>query len=186
MANDVARAYSDAPSTSSVVVEFCKEVTRLKEFVANFQCRCTARGPQQETGRNVTSTCFATADSEWHVETRVCSDIRNVSLSCWCTGMTADTEDLRSLESIFKDKFEIATGIVGHDGESKNQIKVLNRFISVNDSGYSYEPDVRHSEMIVKKLGLQRSTTLRTPVSDMHRKSEVFLDHDAKMGEMQR
>ena len=38
-------------------------------------------GQQQEIGRHVTPTCVATADSEWLVATRACSDIRNVTLS---------------------------------------------------------------------------------------------------------
>ena len=62
MANDVARAYwSFAKKT---------EDPRMKECVENFQCRCTARGPQQETHRRVTPTYPATADSVWLVGTR--------------------------------------------------------------------------------------------------------------------
>ena len=48
---------------------------------------------------------------------------------------TGDIEDLRWLESMIKEKFANTTDIIGHDGESKKHIKVLNRFISVNDSG---------------------------------------------------
>ena len=58
------------------------------------------------------------------------------------------------------------------------QIKVLNRFISVKDSGYTYEPDARHAGMIVKELWWQGAKTLSTRVSDMHHKSEVLLDHE--------
>ena len=51
------------------------------------------------------------------------------------------------LESTLKEKIEITTDIVGHEKESKKQIKVLSRFTSVKEVGYTYEPDVRHSEM---------------------------------------
>ena len=52
----------------------------------------------------------------------------------------------------FADSFEITTGTIGHDEESKKQTKVLNRCISVNDGVYTVEEDGRHSEMIVKEL----------------------------------
>ena len=90
---------------------------------------------------------------------------------------TADIQHLRWLESTLKEKFEITTDIIGHEEESKKQIKVLKRFISVKDSGYTYE-HVRHSEMIVKELGLQIAKTLSTPVSDVHHESEEPLDHE--------
>ena len=73
------------------------------------------------------------------------------------------------------DVFEIRTVIIGHDEESKKQFKVLNRFISVEDGEYAYEPDVRLSEMIVKELGLQG---LSTPVSDVLHESVELLHHE--------
>ena len=73
---------------------------------------------------------------------------------------------------------EITTDIIGHDGASTKQIKVLNRFITVKDSGYTYEPDARHSGMIVKELGWQGAKTLSTRVSDLHHESEELLDHE--------
>ena len=79
---------------------------------------------------------------------------------------------------MLKDKCGKTTNIIGHDGESKKQIKVLNRFISVKDSGNTYEPDVRHSEMLVNELGLQGEKTLSTPVSDMQNETEELLDHE--------
>ena len=42
---------------------------------------------------------------------------------------TADIEDLRWLENMLKKKFVIPTDIIGHEEDSKKQIKELNRFI---------------------------------------------------------
>ena len=89
-----------------------------------------------------------------------------------------DIEGLRWLESMMKEKFELTADIIGHDGESKTQMKVLHRFISIFDGGYTYEPDLRHAEMVVKELGLRGAKTLSTPVSDMHHESEELLDHE--------
>ena len=90
----------------------------------------------------------------------------------------ADIARLHWWESMLREKFELATDFVGHDEESQKQIKVLNRFISVKDSGFSYEPDVRHPEMIVNELGLQGAKTLSTPMSDMHHESGEMLGHE--------
>ena len=49
----------------------------------------------------------------------------------------------------------MTTVFVGHDGESKKQINVLNRCISVINSGYMYETDVRQSEMLVSRSALE-------------------------------
>ena len=71
---------------------------------------------------------------------------------------------------MLKEKFEITTDIIGHEGESKKQITVLNRFISLKDRGYTDEPDVRD-------LGLQGAKALSTPVSDMHHERKELRDH---------
>ena len=84
MANDVAPAYFHAPSTSSVFLELCQEDRRPEDEgmrSENFQCRCTARGPQQETHRRVTPTYPATANSVWLVGTCAFWDIRSMTLS---------------------------------------------------------------------------------------------------------
>ena len=91
---------------------------------------------------------------------------------------TADIVDPRWLESMLKEKFAITTDIIGHEEESKKQIQVLNRFISVREGGNTYDSDIRHSEMIVKELGLQGVKTPSTPVSDTHHESDELLDHE--------
>ena len=52
--------------------------------------------------------------------------------------------------------------------KSKKQITVLSWYISVINSGYTYEPDVRHSEIIVKELGLEGAKTLSEHTSVRH------------------
>ena len=76
----------------------------MKECVENLQCR-TARGPQQETDRIFTPACYATADSEWLVAIRVCSDIQKRDIVVMVHGdfvSTADMEESRWLESMPK------------------------------------------------------------------------------------
>ena len=76
---------------------------------------------------------------------------------------------------MLKVKFEITTDITVHEEESKKQIEVLKRFISVKDGVHTYKVDVRHSDIIVKEFGLQGAKTLSRPVSDANH--EELLDH---------
>ena len=82
---------------------------------------------------------------------------------------TADNEDLQK-----------TTDTIGHDGDGKKQIKVLNTFISVNCGGHTYEPDVRHPEMIVKELVLQGAKTCTTRVNSLdHERFKKYVDTDS-------
>ena len=93
------------------------EDPRMKECVENFQCRCTARGPQQETHRRVTPTHPATADSVWLVGTRAFLGHQERDNVVMVRGddlvSSADIEDLCWLESMLKEKFKITTDIIG-------------------------------------------------------------------------
>ena len=51
---------------------------------------------------------------------------------------------------------------VGLDRETR----ILNRIIKVTESGWEYEPDQRHAEMIVKELGLETAKSVNTPGED--------------------
>ena len=70
---------------------------------------------------------------------------------------------------MLKDKCGKTTDIIGHDGESKKQIKVLNRFISVKDSGYTYEPaveafrDARQGARAARWKGIEHTCVRHVP-----------------------
>ena len=138
MANHVERI-SMRPAPRQCLWSFAKrtEDQRTKECVVNSWCRCTARGPQHGTGRNAALTCCASVDFECLVEIRACSDTKNAASSRWYTVddfvSTADIEDLRWLENMPNEKFENMRVTIGHEEESKKQIKVPNRFISVKE-----------------------------------------------------
>ena len=66
-ANDVARAYFKHTQHVASVFGALRRGQKSwgqRNAWRNFQCRCTARGPQQETGRNATLTSCTTVDSE--------------------------------------------------------------------------------------------------------------------------
>ena len=91
---------------------------------------------------------------------------------------TGDAEDLAWLKELFEKQFEISTNIIGHEPGDEKHLKVLNRIISVEEGGYTYEPDARHAEVIIKELGLQEAKPVTTPVADECHETDELLDHE--------
>ncbi len=44
---------------------------------------------------------------------------------------TGDHDDLKWLQKLFEERFEISTNVIGHDVDDEKQLKVLNRNITV-------------------------------------------------------
>ena len=91
---------------------------------------------------------------------------------------TGDGADLEWLRMLFETKFEISTNVLGQEPEDEKQLKVLNRIITVEDDGYTYEPDVRHAEIVIREMGLENAKAVTTPVPDEQHESEELLDHE--------
>ena len=45
----------------------------------------------------------------------------------------------------------------------KREVKILNRIIRYTASGIEYEADARHSELIIKQLGLESAKPISSP-----------------------
>ena len=58
---------------------------------------------------------------------------------------TGDEEDLKWLKELLEKRIEIITNMIGHGPGDEKHLKVLNRIISVEEDGYTYEPDARHA-----------------------------------------
>jgi hypothetical protein len=79
-------------------------------------------------------------------------------------------------ETVFEDTFDISTDIIGHD-PGRKELKVLNRFIFVTDEGYTYEPVVRHAEILINEHGVENANQVNAPASHVHNESDELLDH---------
>ena len=45
----------------------------------------------------------------------------------------------------------------------ENEIKILNRFIKLEDSGLAYKADLRHTDLLAAGFGLQKGNGVSTP-----------------------
>ena len=89
-----------------------------------------------------------------------------------------DHEDLIWLQKVLEEKFEISTNMVGHGVQDEKQLKVLNRIISAEEYGFTYEPDARHAEILIRDLGLTGAKAVATPGDDFCDLSEDLLEHE--------
>ena len=76
-------------------------------------------------------------------------------------------------------------GILGPDSHDDRCIRILNRVVTWEDDGLVYEPDQRHSELIVKQLGLGESTKALSTPGEKNRMTDesdlaVFVDGDIR------
>ena len=63
--------------------------------------------------------------------------------------------DLAWLKMKFVEKFECKVSILGPGAGQSREVCVLNRFMKWSKDGILYEPDPRHSELVVREFGLE-------------------------------
>ena len=63
-------------------------------------------------------------------------------------------------------RFEIKTSVIGTGVGEVREARVLNRIWRIANSGWEYEPDQRHAEMIVEQLGLKEAKSVETPTEE--------------------
>ena len=61
-------------------------------------------------------------------------------------------------------KYEIKSEFLGPEEGQNRELRVLNRVLRWTSRGIEYEPDQRHSEIIVKTLKLEHAKAVNTPV----------------------
>ena len=72
---------------------------------------------------------------------------------------TGTESDLRWMDGQLKSKFEVKTNVLGPGRNHERQLRVLNRVLTWNDDGISYEPDQRHAEIIIETMQVAKAVT---------------------------
>ena len=72
---------------------------------------------------------------------------------------------IRWLSEKMKTKYELKLDILGPkwEDECTQEIRILNRVISWEDQGLTYEPDQRHAEKLVQDMGMTKANQVGTP-----------------------
>ena len=73
-------------------------------------------------------------------------------------------KSLRWLKVKMEEIYEIKAEFLGPKVEgAQTEVRVLNRTIRWTDEGLEYEPDQRHSELIIQQMGMANCKAVSTP-----------------------
>ncbi|MDA8582761.1 reverse transcriptase domain-containing protein [bacterium] len=79
----------------------------------------------------------------------------------------ASAKSLSWFQKELEQRFEIKSARLGTGKDDEREAKVLNRVIRVTDSGWMYETDQRHAELLVEAFDLQEARPVCTPGEDL-------------------
>ena len=163
MVNDVARAFFEAKAVRQVCIELPDEdlepedqgkdlVGKLK--MSLYGTRDAAKNWQEEVARMMKVWGFTQGQYNpclyhhkgWNLRTLVHGD-DFIS--------TGGRKAMKRFRSALEARFKVKTQLVGVGGEEEvREARVLNRVLRVTDEGWEYEPDPRHTDMLIEGLGL--------------------------------
>ena len=166
---DVRRAYFYAEASREVYISIPEEdrlpgdenkVGRLR--LSLYGTRDAAQNWQREYTRFLISLGFrrgrASPCNFWH-------EARDITLTCHGDDffIVASDEELEWIITQLKRKYEIKSQKLGPRKEDLKEIRFLNRTVRWKREGIEYEPDQRHSDLLVRDLGLEGAKPLSTP-----------------------
>ena len=72
-------------------------------------------------------------------------------------------KNLKKMDNALRKDFLVKTEVIGPDADQVRQGRVLNRVITWEDEGITWEPDPRHVEIVVQQMGLTNAKPLLVP-----------------------
>ena len=75
-------------------------------------------------------------------------------------------EVMQKFKERLEGRFEIKTTILGSAAGEETEGRVLNRVIRITETGWEYEPDQRHADIIVEAMGMKDAKGVATPTED--------------------
>ena len=91
----------------------------------------------------------------------------------------ADDDNLNWYENKLRESFEIKVrGRLGEGCEGPQQIKNLNRVVTLDDDGLTYEADPRHCDLLMSSLDLSSSSSASSPGVEPTDRDDHAQKHD--------
>ena len=190
MTNDVKRAYFHAAATRPIFIQIPKEdredgdndkVGQLN--LSLYGTRDAAQNWARTVSNAMTSLGFTIGE---HSPCNFRHEERNIALTIHGDDFTSTGREaeLRWLDCELKKRFELKTEFLGPDPRRHvQQLRVLNRVISWQRDGLTYEADQRHAELLIRELGLEYSKPVATAGSrdDMAKASTIEVNDKGKV-----
>ena len=70
---------------------------------------------------------------------------------------------LKDVRKALEDKYKLKVKMLGIGPGKSDELRILNKVVRVTTDGIELEADPRHSELVVKELGLENSKTSAAP-----------------------
>ena len=139
-----------------MVGELKKSLYGTRDAAANFQdeVKLFLKSLGFIVGRYSTSTF-------WHAEKDIKTIVHGDDFAS-----SAEEFDLHWLKMELEKRFEVKTQLLGHGVGLASEGKILNRIVRATKSGWEYEADQRHGEVIIQALGLERANGVTSPGED--------------------
>ena len=93
-------------------------------------------------------------------------------------------EDLNEFEQTLQENFEIKIrGRLGEGCPGPQEIRMLNRIVSITEEGLTYEADPRHTDLLLSSLNLDGSNSSTTPWIKPTDRNDFALKADEPQGD---
>ena len=171
---DVSRAFFEAPAKRDLCVELPEEALAAGETVVDtvgklkaslYGTRDASMNWQEEVAKCMVKCGFKVGQFNPCMYYSAAREIRFLvhGDDFVCVG---EAEELQWLEKCLKERFEIKSKMTGlREGESREE-RILNRVIRVSESGWEYEADQRHADLIIRETGASKLSSLSHPGGD--------------------
>lgn len=175
---DIRKAYFNAIPEHAIYMKLPKELGLGSDLVAR-QVRCvygTRDKPWQDTytqalGHNGFTTGMANPCVFLH-------RVKDMTIVVHGDGFTAlgTDADLDWYEQALQESFEIQLrGRLGEGCPGPQEIRILNRVVSVDSNGLTYETDPRHCDLLTSSLNLNSSNSSATPGVKPHDRDDLAI-----------
>ena len=160
MAHDVKRAYFYAPVTRPIFITIPDEDREDgdEEYVG--QLNLSLYGTR-DAAMNWSRTYTEFLESCGFIKGRAspCNffhPVKRISTTVHGDDFTSTGTEaaLKWLDAQLKSRFEVKSSMLGPDSHQQQQIRVLNRVLSWESKGLTYEADQRHAEIIIREMGV--------------------------------
>jgi hypothetical protein len=83
---------------------------------------------------------------------------------------------LDNIKKTLSDKYKIKIEQLGHGGDKKPEIRILNKVVRMTDTGIELEADPRHAELVISELGLSSARPSMVPGSKTEGRTATSTD----------
>ena len=169
MFNDVSRAYFYAKSRRKIFVQLPDEDKEPEDegmcgelLLSMYGTRDAAQNWEAEYSSFLISIGFeqgvASPCHFFHRDRGIQTVVHGDDFS----SLAADHE-LMWMKSKLEAKYQIKTKVLGPDERDYKQVRVLNRVISWENGGITYEADPRHAELVIKQMKVEEANPVTSP-----------------------